>query len=237
MRKHAVSLLSLCLLLTMLTPSTAALEYSFAAPVGHEYGKATSVEPVTTADRGEAPNVDRSKNTAMIPPTFGSPTSYLTGTGVSFTEALTDAPTVVSPAIAYTTLTADIYYGDDSLGTLSVPSLNVYVSVYEGTDSAQLAKGAGHFPGTSIWEGNVAIAGHNRGVNCYFGDIHRLAQGDIITLTTKLGTRTYAVTSVSKVSETDTTSLTATLENCVTLYTCVRNEPACRWCVRAVEVA
>lgn len=230
-----MSLLSLCLLLTMLTPSAAALEYTFTAPVGPEYGKATSVEPVITADRGEAPNVDRSKNTAMVPPTFGSPTSYLAGAGVSFAEALTETPTVVSPVIAYTTLTADLYYGDDSLGTLSIPSLNVCVNIYEGTDSAQLAKGAGHFPGTSIWEGNVAIAGHNRGVNCYFGDIHRLSQGDIIILTTKLGTRTYAVTSVSKVSETDTSMLTSTVENCVTLYTCVRNEPAYRWCVRAVK--
>ena len=236
MRKHAVSLLSLCLLLTMLTPSAAALEYTFTAPVGPEYGKPTSVGPVIMADRGETLNVDRSKNTALIPPTFGSPTSYLAGVGVSVAEALTETPTVVSPAIAYTTLTADLYYGDDSLGTLSIPSLNVYVSVYEGTDSAQLAKGVGHFPGTSIWEGNVAIAGHNRGVNCYFGDIHRLAQGDIITLTTKMGTRTYAVTSVSKVKETDTSMRTATVENCVTLYTCVRNESAYRWCVRAVEV-
>ena len=236
MRKYAVSLLSLCLLLTMLTPSAAALEYTFTAPVGPEYGKATSVEPVITADRGEAPNVDKSKNTALVPPVFGSPTSHLTGVGVSFTEELPETPTVVSSVTAYTTLTADLYYGDDSLGTLSIPALGVNVSIYEGTDSAQLAKGAGHFPGTSVWAGNVAIAGHNRGVNCYFGDIHKLTQGDTITLTTKLGTRTYAVASVSKVSETDTSSLTATVENCVTLYTCVKNEPAYRWCVRAVEV-
>ena len=56
-----------------------------------------------------------------------------------------------------------------------------------------------------------------------------------ITLTTKLGKRTYAVTSVEKVSETDSSMLAATPDNCITLYTCVRNESAYRWCVRAVE--
>ena len=107
--------------------------------------------------------------------------------------------------------------------------------MYEGTDSATLAKGAGHFTDTSIWDGNVSVAGHNRGTNCYFGNIHTLKQGDEITLTTKLGTRTYYVTEVKKISETDNSDTASTSENCITLFTCVRNESAYRWCVRAVE--
>ena len=71
-------------------------------------------------------------------------------------------------------------------------------------------------------------------MNCYFGCIHTLKAGDAITLTTKLGTRTYSVASVTKVLETDTSGLSATAENCVTLYTCVMNQPAYCWCVRAV---
>ena len=110
------------------------------------------------------------------------------------------------------------------------------VKVYEGTTSTILAKGAGHFEDTSIWDGNCAIAGHNRGANCYFGDIHNLNVGDTITLTTRLGTRTYSVTSVNKISETDNSLLAPTAENCVTLFTCVRNQSAYRWAVRAVEV-
>ena len=110
------------------------------------------------------------------------------------------------------------------------------VKVYQGTGSAVLAKGAGHFEDTSIWDGNCAIAGHNRGVNCYFGDIHTLNVGDKITLTTKLGTRTYAVASVSKISETDNSLLAPTAENCVTLFTCVRDQSAYRWAVRAVQI-
>ncbi len=79
------------------------------------------------------------------------------------------------------------------------------------------------------------MAGHNRGTNCYFGEIHTLNIGDEITLTTKLGTRTYCVTSVQKVSETDSSGTDATFGNQITLYTCVRNERAYRWCVTAKE--
>lgn len=81
----------------------------------------------------------------------------------------------------------------------------------------------------------MALAAHNRGVNAYFGQIHTLEVGDTITLTTKLGTRTYKVISVSKVSETDRSALASSTENMLTLYTCVRDQREYRWCVQAVE--
>jgi len=59
--------------------------------------------------------------------------------------------------------------------------------------------------------------------------------GDEITLTTKLGTRTYSVISVQKVSETDNSGTASTSDNHITLYTCVRNEREYRWCVTAEE--
>ena len=73
-------------------------------------------------------------------------------------------------------------------------------------------------------------------MNNHFGKIHTLETGDTITLTTKLGTRTYSVTSVNKISETDNSLLAPTAENCVTLFTCVRNQSTYRWAVRVVEV-
>ena len=79
--------------------------------------------------------------------------------------------------------------------------------MYQGTDADALRKGAGHFASTSIWEGNVAIAGHNRGVNNHFGKIHTLDTGDAIKLTTQLGTRSYEVYSVSKIGVDDTSVL------------------------------
>ena len=68
-----------------------------------------------------------------------------------------------------------------------------------------------------------------------FGDLHTLEPGDTITWTTKLGTRTYQVVSVEKVLETDTSGTATTSDNRITLFTCVRDQRAYRWCVQAVE--
>ena len=139
-------------------------------------------------------------------------------------------------AAAFTEVTDDLYYKGGHLGRLEIPVLDLSVKIYEGTGSSTLAKGVGHFEDTSIWGNNVCLAAHNRGANNYFGQIHTLDAGDRITLTTKLGTKTYEVTTVSKVSETDRTGLEETGESCLTLYTCVRDQRDLRYCVRAVEV-
>lgn len=123
--------------------------------------------------------------------------------------------------------------GREYLGTLKIPTLGLSVKVYQGTDADALRKGAGHFASTSIWEGNVAIAGHNRGVNNHFGKIHTLDIGDTIKLTTQLGTRSYEVYSVSKIGVDDTSVLNDSTENIITLVTCVMNQPDYRWCVQA----
>lgn len=229
-----------------------ALDYTVDAPEGYLFGRPTSVETVTEYGTD---NVDRSKNTALIPPTFGSPTSYLPNTGEPLTPNLIPGalsggvvssvgsvgsvpyPTVNggSWSAAYTPVTSDLYYSNGSLGTLKIPALSLTVKIYEGTDSNALKKGAGHFSNSSIWNGNVCIAGHNRGINNHFGQIHTLTMGDTITYTTKLGTRSYTVTSVSKVLETDTSGTTASSDNRLTLYTCVRDQSAYRWMVCAVE--
>ena len=258
MKTASKKILAAALLGALAITPAYALDYSIDGPSTGEFGVPTSQAAVYVAEN--TANVDRSKAVALIPPTFGSPTSYLPGSGELLTPnlvgnagavsdvlpsamgvtilppAIGEASAAIYQAMAYTAVTSNLYYSGGHLGALTIPSLNVSVKVYEGTDSTQLAKGAGHFPGTSIWDGNVAIAGHNRGVNCYFGDIHKLTQGATITLTTKLGTRTYAVTSVAKIGELDNSLLASTATNCITLYTCVRDEAAYRWCVRAVEI-
>ena len=231
-----------------------ALEYTMEAPDDYLFARPTSDE---TIYEWENPNVDRSKNTALIPPVFGSPTSYLPGSGTPLTPNLvpgaldgglvTQTGPVNYPTISggvsstgsagsgYTEVTLDLYYANGSLGTLKIPAIGLSVKVYEGTGSAALAKGAGHFSNSTLWEGNCCLAAHNRGTNNYFGKIHTLESGDTITWTTKLGTRTYEVVSVEKVLETDTSGTAATSDNRLTLYTCVRNQREYRWMVQAVE--
>ena len=129
-----------------------------------------------------------------------------------------------------------MYYAGGYIGSLKIPSIGVDVKIYQGTDDAALRYGVGHFENTSIWNGNVAIAGHNRGVNNHFGKIHTLSGGDTITLTTKLGTRTYEVYSVQKILSTQVSVLDASHDNIITLVTCVMDQPEYRWCVQAKMV-
>lgn len=261
MKKISVFALTLCLTMA-LAGQASALEYTFDAPDSPDYGKATSIDVIYTAGGGARANEDISKNAALIPPAFDSASADTRSTGTYLTPnlapggmPLTDATINGSAAIVflpsdsadlytpsysvsvgYTEVTDDMYYNAGHLGTLKIPSIGLSVKIYEGTDSTQLAKGAGHFEESSMWDGNVALAGHNRGVNNHFGKIHTLELGDEITLTTKLGTRTYEVVSVAKVDHTDRSGLATSAENMITLYTCVQNQSAYRWCVQAVEV-
>jgi sortase A len=82
----------------------------------------------------------------------------------------------------------------------------------------------------------VGLAAHNRGTNEFFGKLSTLKEGDTITYTTRLGTRSYAVSSVSKISVEEVSVLDSAGENTLTLITCVRNEPQYRWCVKAAEI-
>ena len=231
-----------------------ALEYTMEAPDDYLFARPTSDD---TIYEWENPNVDRSKNVALIPPTFGSPTSYLPGSGTALTPNLvpgalaggglvSQVGSVTYPTVGtgsgwtgttstgWTDVTSDLYYSGGHLGTLKIPAIDLSVKVYQGTDSSTLMKGGGHFKDTSIWDGNVCIAGHNRGVRDDFGELHTLEPGDTITWTTKLGTRTYEVVSVQKVKETDTSGTAATTDNRLTLYTCVRDQREYRWQVQAV---
>ena len=135
---------------------------------------------------------------------------------------------------AFTEVTDDMYYTGGYIAKLSIPDLDLSVKVYEGTTNSMLSKGVGHFKETSIWDGNVCLASHNRGKGAYFSDIHELDLGAVIKLTTKLGTRKYEVYSTRKISVDDTSALQNTDDNIITLITCVKNQSDYyRWCVRA----
>ena len=246
-------------MMASLAASASALEYSIAPPKDFDFGGDTSIEVIHTADGGAMRNEDASKNAALIPPAFGSESMNALHTGEYLTPNLAPAGMPASgsvigggasgvvtpgsavsggsyqPSVLFTEVSGDLYYKNGSLGRLEIPALDLNVRIYQGTDSKTLAKGIGHFEDTSIWEGNVCLAAHNRGANSYFGQLHTLDIGDRIKLTTKLGTRTYKVTDIFKVSEADRSGLADSGENMLTLYTCVRNQRDQRWCVIAAE--
>jgi len=156
------------------------------------------------------------------------------GTAVTpSTPDVSTAPTIQQPA--YTSVEG-MAYKDGSIGTIKIPSLKINMKVWESETSTGMSKGLGHYSSTSAWDGNVGACGHNRGTKYAIGSIKDLKQGDTITYTTIYGTRTYAVTLVKIISNSDWTYLQATSDNRITLTTCLADHPESRVVVQAVEV-
>lgn len=135
---------------------------------------------------------------------------------------------------AYTSV-QDLKQSDGSIGTVKIPSLGINMKVWEGETNESMKKGMGHYSSTSAWAGNIGVCGHNRGAKYVIGDIKNLKKGDIITYTTTLGTRTYAVETVTTISNDDWSYLQATSDNRITITTCLADHPEKRICVQAVE--
>jgi len=155
-----------------------------------------------------------------LPPAF----NYSSDEMLPSTSVYADEPSKILP----------MYYNDGSIGTLSIPKLNINVKVYEGETLDNMKTGVGHFSDTSVWDGNVGIAGHNRGVPSSIGSIKNLSNGDKITYTTQYGTRTYEVCSKRQIAETDTSVLGWSAYNIINIITCVENTPGMRWCITGI---
>jgi LPXTG-site transpeptidase (sortase) family protein len=175
----------------------------------------------------------------------GGPITVLTeGIGSSSgTGAYLPATSVSNPTITQTTPQQTAYTSvegmkrsDGSIGTVKIPSLGINMKVWEGETNESMKKGMGHYSSTSAWNGNVGVCGHNRGSTYVIGSIKNLKKGNTITYTTNLGTRTYAVTTVTTISNDDWSYLQATADNRITLTTCLANHPESRVVVQAVEV-
>ena len=98
MKRTITAMLALCLAAGMTLPA-GALEYTIDAPDGPDYGKPTSVEVVHTADGGAQKNEDVSKNAALIPPGFGTPSMDARNTGTYLTSNLAPGGAPVTGAV------------------------------------------------------------------------------------------------------------------------------------------
>ena len=135
------AILSAVMLCAMCVAPASALEYTIDGADDYLFGRPTSDD---TIYEREDPNVDRSKNTALIPPTFGSPTSYLPGSG----EYLT--PNLVPGALSGGLVNQVGSVGNPDGGT-SVDATGSYP-----TDSTSVSVDSSGFPTVS---GNVSTGG------------------------------------------------------------------------------
>ena len=124
---------------------------------------------------------------------------------------------------------------NQKLGELYVPKYSKKIDVFEGENLENMKIGASHFQYTPVFDGNVVMAGHNRGSSGYFSFVKDLELGDILKYTIDSKTRTYKVSLKEKVNENDFTYLLPTDDNKLTLITCVENEPKLRLVVQLIN--
>ena len=124
----------------------------------------------------------------------------------------------------------------NTIWQINIPKIELSADISNGTDKETLNKYVGHFIETPIEEGNIALAGHNRGYDVnYFSRLKELREGDEIIYIHNEINRIYEVTKNKIIKDTDIDVLENTEENILTLITCVENEPNYRRCVQAKE--
>ena len=124
-----------------------------------------------------------------------------------------------------------------SVWQLEIPKINLIAPIQDGIDEKTLDKYIGHFPTTSDFNGNIGLAAHNRGYQInYFERLKELEFGDIIIYKTENGERKYKVDVITIIDDTDWSYLEETLDNRITLITCVENQPIKRRLVQGVEI-
>ena len=109
------ALLLAAMLCTLCVGQASALEYTMNAPDDYLFGRPTSDDTIYVTTDAPA-NTDRSKNAALIPPAFGSPTSYVLGSG----ELLT--PNLIRDGQIYTGPGNNVSTGS---GTPTIPNTTV----------------------------------------------------------------------------------------------------------------
>lgn len=131
---------------------------------------------------------------------------------------------------------AEDVWEDSVLGILTIEKIGLKAAVKEGTTDEILSNYIGHIEETATYDGNVGLAGHNRGYeNSYFARINELEKGDIIKYKTKFFDRIYVVDNIQVIYETDWSLLESTQENKLSLITCIAGRKTQRLCVQATE--
>ena len=125
----------------------------------------------------------------------------------------------------------------ENIWQVEIPKINLIAPIAEGTSGEVMLEFVGHFEDTSIWEGNIGLAAHNRGypIN-YFSKLKELVEGDEVIYKSEFGTKKYYIKTIVIIEETDWSYLQQTIDNRITLITCVANQPTKRLCIQALEI-
>ena len=144
------------------------------------------------------------------------------GNSSSSTSAPASPTTTLPPSTVKQPVPGDVPAEGQPIGIIQIPKIGLDMVVVEGTGTADLRLGPGHYPGTPLpgQPGNAAIAGHRTTYLHPFYDLNDLSPGDPIYVTTTQGRFRYDVTQQLVVSPSDTAVVAPTVTNELTLTTC-----------------
>lgn len=107
----------------------------------------------------------------------------------------------------------------DYIGKITIPDLKQTLPIYQGTETAQLKMGIGHYE-KSVLPGvadNSVLSGHRDSV---FSQLGKLKVGQFVTVETVAGTFTYKISGFRIVGANDRTVIVPTKTAVLTLTTC-----------------
>lgn len=116
--------------------------------------------------------------------------------------------------------------GDEMMGSVEIPKINIKIPIYHTTEEEVLNKGAGHLEGSSLPVGGAnthAVISAHRGLlsASLFTDLDQMKVGDHFLLHVLDETLCYEVDKISVVKPEDTTALAVEDgQDLVTLLTC-----------------
>jgi len=157
----------------------------------------------------DAPGPTSTTSTTEVPTSASS--TPTTSAGPPSTAPPQVAPTIAPPA-----------HGQP-IGRFSIPAIGVNDRyAVEGTDKAQLQRGAAHYPGTPLpgQAGNAAVAGHRTTYGAPLHNVDKLKAGDEIIWETLQGRFRYEVMEITIVEPTDVSVLEDKGDNRLTLTAC-----------------
>ena len=116
--------------------------------------------------------------------------------------------------------------GDEMMGSVEIPKINIKIPIYHTTEEEVLNKGAGHLEGSSLPVGGAnthAVISAHRGLPSasLFTDLDQLKEGDHFLIHVLNETLCYEVDKISVVKPEDTSALAVEDgQELVTLLTC-----------------
>ena len=141
----------------------------------------------------------------------------------------TTAPPAPAPGPADTSTTTTTFAAGpppapegEAVAILRIPRLRLEKAVVQGVSLDMLKRGPGHYPDTPLpgQPGNAAVAGHRTTYGAPFSGLDELDLGDPILVTTRQGRFRYEVSRKLVVRPSETSVLSPTEDNRLTLTTC-----------------